>query len=148
MIIYRHLLTITLIWQSSCVITNYNWKTSKIYLFKCAILLFQSWSCFFTSSPIEVASSISSDYVQVILCYVPLLSPWSSTMSELCSPILFGARHRYNTRCEDSFGNLLNCHLSTTKKYFHSSASSWWNLLIAAIPVNCTYEKFVLLLGI
>jgi len=59
-------------------------------------------------------------------------------------PILFGAHHRYNTYCEDSFANLLFCHLSTTKKYFCSSASSWWNVLTATIPVDCTYGKFVL----
>jgi len=45
MLVYRHLLTITLTWQSSCIITNYNWKTSRIYLFKHVILLFWSWWC-------------------------------------------------------------------------------------------------------
>jgi len=60
------------------------------------------------------------------------------------TPFLFGAHHRYNTRCEDSFANLLIFCLSTTKKYFRSSASLWWNLLIATIPANCTYGKFVL----
>jgi len=59
-------------------------------------------------------------------------------------PILFGAHHRYNTCCEDSFANLLFCRLSTTKKFFRSSASSWWNVLTATIPVDCTYGKFVL----
>jgi len=32
MLVYRRLLTTVLTWQSSCVIANYNWKTSKIYL--------------------------------------------------------------------------------------------------------------------
>jgi len=45
MLVYRHLLTITLTWQSNCVITNYNWKTFKIYLLKHVILLFWSWWC-------------------------------------------------------------------------------------------------------
>jgi len=39
------LLTITLTWQSSCIITNYNQKSSEIYLFKHVILLFWSWRC-------------------------------------------------------------------------------------------------------
>ena len=38
-------------------------------------------------------------------------------------PIVFGAHHSYNTRCKDSFANMLICHLSTTKKYFRSLAS-------------------------
>ena len=59
-------------------------------------------------------------------------------------PILFGAHHRYNTCCEDSFANLLFCRLSTTKKFFRSSASSWWNVLTATMLVDCTYGKFVL----
>jgi len=44
-LVYRHLLTIMLKWKSSHVIADYNRKTSKIYLFKCVILLFQSWWC-------------------------------------------------------------------------------------------------------
>jgi len=32
-------------WQSSCVIINYNQKTSEICLFKWVILLFWSWRC-------------------------------------------------------------------------------------------------------
>ena len=59
-------------------------------------------------------------------------------------PIMFGAHHSYNTRCKDSFTNLLTCHLSTTKKYFHLSASSWWNSLIATVLVYCTCTSFVL----
>ena len=58
-------------------------------------------------------------------------------------PIVFGARHCYNTRCKDSFVNLLTCRLTTTKRYFRSSASSWWNSLIATVPVDCTYTSFV-----
>jgi len=34
MLVYRCLLTITLTWQSSCVLANYNQKTIEIYLFK------------------------------------------------------------------------------------------------------------------
>ena len=48
-----------------------------------------------------------------------------------------------NTRCKDSFANLLTCRLTTTKRYFRSSASSWWNSLIATVPVDCTYTSFV-----
>ena len=58
-------------------------------------------------------------------------------------PIVFGACHSYNTRCKDSFANLLTCRLSTTKRYFCLSASLWWNSLIATIPVDCTYTSFV-----
>ena len=57
-------------------------------------------------------------------------------------PIVFGARHCYNSRCKDSFANLLTCRLTTTKRYFRSSASSWWNSLIATVPVDCTYTSF------
>jgi len=32
MLVYRHLLTIMLTWQSGCIIANYNQKTSEIYL--------------------------------------------------------------------------------------------------------------------
>ena len=45
-------------------------------------------------------------------------------------PIMFGGRHCYNTRCKDSFANLMTCRLTTTKQYFRLSASSWWNSLI------------------
>jgi len=45
MLVYRCLLTIMPTWQSSHVITNYNRKTSKIYLFKRVIMLFRSWQC-------------------------------------------------------------------------------------------------------
>jgi len=34
MLAYRRLLTIMFTWQSSCVIADYNQKTSEIYLFK------------------------------------------------------------------------------------------------------------------
>jgi len=42
MLVYRHLLTMTVTWQNSCIITNYNQKISKIYLFKYLILLFDA----------------------------------------------------------------------------------------------------------
>jgi len=43
MIVYRRFLTITLTWKSSCVIPNYNLKTSKIYLFKLVISYFEDF---------------------------------------------------------------------------------------------------------
>ena len=56
-------------------------------------------------------------------------------------PIVFGAHHSYNTRCKYNFAKLLTCYLSSTKMYFCSSAFSWWNSLIATVPIYCTYTS-------
>ena len=58
-------------------------------------------------------------------------------------PVVFLAHHCYNTRCKESFVNLLTCRFTTTKKYFRLSASSWWNSLIDTLPVDCAYTSFV-----
>ena len=58
-------------------------------------------------------------------------------------PIVFGAQHSYNTRCKDCFANPPSYHLSTTKNYLCSSATTWWNSLLKSIPIDCNYNSFV-----
>ena len=63
-------------------------------------------------------------------------------------PIVFGAQHSYNTWCKecwckDCFSNPPSYHLSTTKKYFRSSATTWWNSLLKSIPIDCNYNSFI-----
>lgn len=58
-------------------------------------------------------------------------------------PILFGQQHDYYKCCKNSFANLqLDCHLSSTKKFFRSSMTSWWNSLTNAMCVTHNYDKF------
>ena len=45
-------------------------------------------------------------------------------------------------RC-DCFANPPSYHLSATKKYFRSSATTWWNSLLKSIPIDCNYNSFV-----
>ena len=44
-------------------------------------------------------------------------------------PVVFGHQHTYTTRAPSHFANIFRCHLSFTKKFFRSSATSWWNSL-------------------
>ena len=44
-------------------------------------------------------------------------------------PVAFGREHTYTTRTPPYFANIFRCHLSFTKKFFRSSATSWWNSL-------------------
>ena len=41
----------------------------------------------------------------------------------------FKAEHRYLTGCEDNFANPPFCHLSSTKRFFYLSTTSWQNSL-------------------
>jgi len=69
MFVYWRLLTITLTWRSSCVIENYNRKTSVFYLFKRVILLFRSSRCKEAHTRCEnivpVTMGVSHNYVPV-----------------------------------------------------------------------------------
>ena len=38
---------------------------------------------------------------------------------------------------------IMNYHLSTTKNYFRSSATTWWNLLIKYLQTDCDYNSLV-----
>ena len=60
-------------------------------------------------------------------------------------PIMLGAQHSYNTQCKDCFVNPLSYPLSTTKKYFCSSATPWWNSFMKSITIDCNYNSFVFL---
>jgi len=42
-------------------------------------------------------------------------------------PILFGHQHSYGTHCSDCFANPYIYRISRMMKYFHGSASTWWN---------------------
>jgi len=77
MLVYRHLLTITLTWQSSHVIANYNQKTSKIYLFKHVILLFQSWWCkeaHMRNIVPVIDGGVFHNYVHMWACFIIMFS--------------------------------------------------------------------------
>ena len=70
------------------------------------------------------------DQIEIFVCYVTLLHYNSKLCLTFDPPIQFGPQHGYHTHCKGSFANLPTCHLSTTKKYFHSSAASLWNSLL------------------
>ena len=72
---------------------------------------------------------------------------------QLDPPIVFGRQHSYNTRCGDHFANTCNSKLSRTRKYFHCSASAYWNSIHSTAlfpstltcPIFVNYAKFIYL---
>ena len=64
---------------------------------------------------------------------------------QLDPPIVFGHQHSHNTRCSDYFANTCNSKLSRARKYFHCSASTYWNSIhaTASFPSALTGPFFV-----